>query len=227
MKKPRRVSLFRSPQGPYLSTLLGEYPWLEHAFGTAVAPPPSDSLLLKQIHSDRVLEASAARRGGEVEGDALVTAEAGSAIAVKTADCVSILMVDPRNRAIAAVHAGWKGTLAAIAARALEKMAALYGTRAADVRAAFGPSIGPCCFEVGPEVAVLFQALFPERADLSRQTTLDLREANRRVLAAAGVPTAQIDAQPPCSCCAGPQFYSWRRDHLKGERMFSRICLKR
>jgi polyphenol oxidase len=216
------VSIVKTPEGLYRSTLLSELAWVSHAFGTAAAHPRPGYLLLHQIHSASVLEARDCAPG--VDGDALVTREPGVAVAVKTADCVPLLIADPVTGAVAAVHAGWRGTLSNIAAAAVARLADLYGSRPADLIAALGPSIGLCCFEIGPEVAPEFRPLFPKRTDLDRQTKVDLREANRRQLVAAGLAPARIDDKPPCTYCGGPEFYSWRRDRQTGQRMFSVIA---
>ena len=119
---------------------------------------------LRQIHSDIVhrVDASAAGTEEVAGGDALVTREPGCLLAIQTADCVPILLADGKQRAIAAIHAGWRGTLRRIAAKALGRMQMEFGTRPQDVVAALGPSIGRCCYEVGDEVAREFQAQFPE-----------------------------------------------------------------
>jgi len=148
----------------------------------------------------------------------------GSLIGVHTADCVPVLLVDRRNRAIAAVHAGWRGTVAVIPARTLEAMRERYGTLPEDVEAAIGPAIAACCFEVGPEVAAKFGDLFPERSDLGRRTHVDLHEANRRILSAAGVPPEAIYvARHLCTRCHGGEFCSYRRDRERAGRMVSSI----
>lgn len=89
--------------------------------------------------------------------------------------------------------------------------------------AVFGPSIGPCCFEVDPDAGQQFQSIFPERSDLGRRAAIDLREANRRFLIQAGLAQANIAVDAPCTCCGGAEFYSWRRDHIQGQRMFAAI----
>ncbi len=215
------MSIVRSPRGYYISTLLSGLEWVEHSFGTAIASPAPGYKLLHQIHSARVLEARECGPG--VEGDALITRDHGVFIGVKTADCVPLLIADPIQRAVAAVHAGWRGTLSGIAATAITSMGEAFGSRPEDLVAAIGPSIGVCCFEVGPEVAVEFGGIFPERGDLLQKTKLDLREANLRQLLAAGVRGSQIDTDPPCTCCGGAEFYSWRRDRILGQRMFAAI----
>jgi len=217
------VSLSVNQAGFYTSSLLQEEPWLDHVFGTAVAQPETGYLFLKQIHSTLVLDAAAWTPG--LEGDGLTTNQPGLRIAAKSADCVPLLLADPVHRAVAAVHAGWKGTLHAIAARAVDALHARYGAQPENLLAAFGPSIGPCCFQVGPEVASQFKTLFPERYDLDQSTNLDLRLANHRILTRAGLLPHHIDAAPPCSLCGGPAFFSYRRDKTEG-RMFAVIHIR-
>lgn len=218
------MSIVRHPSGHYSSTLLAQYAGLYHAFGTAAAAPPGGYATLQQIHSARVVEACVP--GEPDEGDALITAEAQVRVAVKTADCVPLLLFDPRRKAVAAVHAGWRGVVQDIAAAAVEAMARRYGTRPEDLAAAVGPAIGGCCFEVGPEVAEQFRRIFPERGDLDRQTNVDLEEAVARQLRAAGVQDQQIDRGAPCTYCGGQEFFSWRRDRVLGQRMFAVIGLE-
>ena len=146
-----------------------------------------------------------------VEADALVATTAGSAVGVLTADCVPILFSDGEGR-VAAAHAGWRGTVAGVAAAALEKLV-VSGARRERVRAALGPSIGPCCFEVGEEVAAAFESLAP--ASIVRgpgKPHVDLRRANRDLLMAAGLGSEQIDATAPCTYCERERFFSYRRD---------------
>ena len=152
-------------------------------------------------------------------------------LAVKTADCLPILLADPRVKIVAAVHAGWRGSSAGIAIRGVEAMARLHGSRPEDIRAAFGPSIGVCCFEVGPEVAAQFSAWFPERNDLDRKTRIDLPAANRRQLICAGLRPERIAHRAPCTVCGGTlpgggEFHSWRREHQTGVRMHSLIWIR-
>ncbi|MBI5280573.1 MAG: peptidoglycan editing factor PgeF [Candidatus Solibacter usitatus] len=218
------MSIVKASPDSFASTLLSQFDWLHHAFLTSAAQAPPGVLLLHQIHSSTVLEAPACTPASE--GDALVTRQAGVQLGVKTADCLPILIADPVTRCAAAVHAGWRGTLSNIAAAAVSRLYSLYGALPAHLHAAFGPSIGPCCFEVGPDVAPLFHPLFPERSDLHQQTRIDLRQANLRQLLAAGLQTAHIDPLPPCTFCGGPDFHSWRRDRNPAARMFSVIALR-
>jgi YfiH family protein len=118
---------------------------------------------LRQIHSDVVHRVEARTASAEApQGDALITQDRGLLLVVQTADCVPILLADTRKRAVAAIHSGWRGTLRRIAEKALGRMRMEFGTRPEDVIAAVGPSIGRCCYEVGPDVAKEFGAQFPE-----------------------------------------------------------------
>jgi hypothetical protein len=118
---------------------------------------------LRQIHSDIAHRADQSKDSDVAytpRGDALFTCERGVLLAVRTADCVPILLADTKRRAVAAVHAGWRGTLLRVAEKTLGRMRMEFGTQAEDVIAAFGPAIGRCCYEVGTEVAKEFQAQF-------------------------------------------------------------------
>lgn len=119
---------------------------------------------LHQIHSDipHRVDATLAESKDAPQGDALFTREPGFLLAVQTADCIPILLADTRLRAVAAVHAGWRGTLRRIAAKTLGRMQMEFGTRPEDVIAALGPGIGCCCYEVGEDVAREFNAQFPQ-----------------------------------------------------------------
>jgi YfiH family protein len=118
---------------------------------------------LRQIHSDAThrVDSMTANAKDALHGDALFTREPGFLLAVQTADCIPILLADTKHRAVAAIHAGWRGTLARIAAKTLGRMHMEFGTSPKDVFAALGPGIGRCCYEVGEEVARDFDAQFP------------------------------------------------------------------
>jgi polyphenol oxidase len=189
--------------------------WLIHGFGTRLSSIPTDSVTtVKQIHSANCIFAEG-RTGNLGQGDALLDNTPGKALAVKTADCVPILLADERLRAVAAVHAGWRGTVAGIAQRAVESMRQRFGTDPADLSAALGPAIGGCCYEVGPEVAAHFGQ--PQRA------RIDLIEANRRQLLAAGLAARRIHSACLCTMCHADEFHSYRRDGDVAGRMYSFI----
>ncbi len=202
----------------YRSRSFAAFDWLEHGFGTRLSPgfaAGAEVSTLKQIHSAICVQASAGGCLGE--GDALVTSVPGRPVSVRTADCLPILMADERQRTVAAVHAGWRGTIQGIVACAARMLG-----RAEDLHVAIGPGIGHCCFEVGPEVAGQFRELFPERADLAARTSIDLVEANRRQLIRAGVPPSRIYPASLCTVCRG-EFHSFRRDREQAGRMVSMI----
>ena len=218
------MSFLETREGGFLSTLLAEAGGAEHLFGTAVFTPPSPWLALRQVHSARLVEAGQWREG--LEADGLAGAGAPVRLAVKTADCVPLLLYDPRRRAVAAIHAGWRGTVQQIGLAAVRFLAERFGSHPPDLLAALGPAIGGCCYEVGPEVAVQFRDWFPERNGLDRRAKIDLREALRRQLVAAGVEPARIDVAEQCTCCGGARFHSWRRDGAQAGRMISVIGLR-
>lgn len=210
----------RTAKGVIQSDLLGGFPWLLHGFGTRHSGDwPGEYASLKQIHSDKVLIAS--QPGGCIgEGDALVTSRPGTRIGIRTADCAPLIFVDPVRRAVAAAHAGWRGTVSEIAKRTLERMKFQFGSEPADVHAAIGPCIGPCCFQVGREVASQFERYFAGAANL---THIDLAEANIRQLQEAGVPLDQIARSGQCTMCNATLFHSFRRDKHEAGRLVSAI----
>jgi YfiH family protein len=194
---------------------LDAFAWLVHGFGTRNADIPglfANLATLKQIHSSTCLPAGG-RAGLIGEGDALLENTPGAVVAIKTADCLPILLIDERRRAVAAVHAGWRGTAAGIAQRAIEAMHERFGSDGAGLHAAIGPGIGECCFEVGPEVAVQF--------GLTGTVHLNLALENRRQLLEAGVTPERIYASKLCTRCLSEDFHSFRRDREASGRLFS------
>jgi YfiH family protein len=176
----------------------------------------ADVLLLKQVHGARVV---AVRDGmtlpsQRTEADAFVSDSTTVAVAVRAADCVPLLMADARTGAVAAVHAGWRGTAARVAVAALDALTREFAVRPADVVVAIGPSIGPCCYEVGSELVDAFAAAGHERHLIDRwfatpppprgsqeraRLRLDLAGANRDQLVLAGVPEARIYLSGLCT----------------------------
>ncbi len=220
------VAFFRSPEAIWQAALLARCEWLEHGFGTRQTVWDASGRLAsaKQIHSARCLYAPAP--GRLAEADALVTDRPGLLLGVRTADCLPLLVADPEHRAVAAIHAGWRGLVAGILAEALRRMAERFGSRPEALLVAVGPAIGPCCYEVGPEVAAQFRELFPERKDLSGRTRLDLAEAARRQLCALGVGEERLAVAGICTRCRAEEFYSWRRDGPRTGRMLSVIGIR-
>jgi YfiH family protein len=147
--------------------------------------------------------------------DAVMTGVAGLGLSVLTADCVPILMIAPARRVAVAVHAGWRGTLAGIAAAAIESACATFGLRAQDLWASLGPAVGGCCYEVDAEIGGSLESRWgamPEAwSRAGSKGRLDLRRANRRLLLGAGLPAEQINEVGPCTACAESDFFSHRR----------------
>jgi YfiH family protein len=154
------------------------------------------------------------------QADGLCTDRGDVALAVFVADCIPAFVADPRTGAFAAVHAGWRGTLAGILPAAVRALGAHFGSRASDLRVALGPAIGPCCFEVGPEVVEAFEAGLPgaRAADVivgglgGGKGHIDLKRVNVLLLERAGLDPAAIDAGPECTSCDRARFFSYRRD---------------
>jgi YfiH family protein len=208
---------YKDPSGVYRARPLDALPWLVHGFATRWTGSfgsCANLATLKQIHSDTCIEAGG-RHGVLGQGDALLENTPGALVGVKTADCLPILLVDDRRRVVAAVHAGWRGTLQRIAPKAVGRMFAVFDTRPGDLRAAIGPGIGECCFEVGAEVA----EQFGRRAN--GKVKLDLTAINRAQLRECGIPDERIYAARLCTFCRGEEFHSYRRDREKAGRMLS------
>ena len=206
---------YRDSENIYRIAELDPFPWLVHGFGTRLADIPAAFTQLatvKQIHSSACVAAEG-RTGVLGEGDALLENRPGGVVAVKTADCIPILLVDERLRAVAAVHAGWRGTAARIVSEAVAAMGRRFGTRAPDLHAAIGPGIGKCCYEVGAEVAAQFGG--------QGRGHIDLADANRRQLEEAGVTGRRIYASNLCTMCREEEFFSFRRDQDATGRMYS------
>jgi len=206
---------------------------------------------LRQVHSDVIhqIESPSAQA---LCGDALMTNRPGLLLAVQTADCVPILLVDTKNRAAAAVHAGWRGTLKRIAAKTLGRMRMAFGTRPRDVIAALGPAIGQCCYEVGPEVTRAFASQFVQAEDWfdpfetgeepnplqwlsmmppghpapAKKSRLNLTAANTWQLTDAGVPPSQVVASPSCTACRADLMFSYRREGARTGRLMGVVGIR-
>lgn len=199
------------------SPVLESLNWLEHGFGTRESHLDQPSMAsLKQIHSNVTLVGY--RPGCVGEGDALVTAVPGVAVSIRTADCYPILLADAETRAVAAIHAGWRGTAAGVVRSALARMRNEFGTDPRNVYAAIGPGIGGCCYSVGLEVARQF--------GLHAAGKLDLAVENRTQLLAAGLAPDRIGTMGACTFCNPSQFFSWRRDRDSAGRMISFIRIR-
>ncbi|MBA2705720.1 MAG: peptidoglycan editing factor PgeF [Blastocatellia bacterium] len=155
--------------------------------------------------------------GDTVYCDAIVSDAPAVMAGVKTADCVPILIGDSQTGAFAAVHAGWRGTVAEVATKALARMVNDYKTKPKDVVVAIGPAAGACCYEVGSEVIDAFGKRFANSADLFNPTNedhacVDLIKANRAQLTTVGVNEEKIYSAPLCTMCRTDLFFSYRRE---------------
>lgn len=201
------------------------------------------TVTLRQVHSavvlpirseDGVFEGRLQTADGRavLEGDGAVTALPGVMLGVQTADCVPVLIADVNQRVVAAIHAGWRGTVAQIVEKAVGTMREVYGSRPEDMVAAVGPSIGSCCYTVGEEVRSGFGSQFGYADALFRTTgdgqmRLDLWEANRRQLLDAGVRAESITVMGECTACTisrgERKYFSHRAEHGFTGRMMSVI----
>jgi hypothetical protein len=220
-------------------------------FQSALDASDADLIPLKQFHSAVVHffeQAPAEAR----RGDASFTNKAGLLLGIQTADCVPILLVDPKKRAVAAVHAGWRGTLARIAGKTVGEMRMKFGCKPADILAALGPAIGGCCYEVGTELVTEFTSQFADAEDYfdelrtgeepnplqwlnmmppghqppPQNVRLDLRKANRAQLVAAGLRDANIFVSDLCTACHTDLLFSYRKEGERSGRLFSAIGVR-
>ena len=201
-----------------------------HGFATPENPPkiPPLPIRVRQVHGCEVLEVSATTPSPAGEADALIAMSPGIAVGIATADCVPILLTTANAQAVAAIHAGWRGTLANIAAAvvtALEER----GVPATHLEAAIGPAIGPCCFEVEDEFRTRFVDAFGQEAQGFWQPgrdghgTLDLPRLNQMLLERAGIPAAAIQQTGVCTYCGDSPYASYRRDRDSAGRQISWI----
>jgi polyphenol oxidase len=206
---------------------------------------------VRQIHSDLIHCVSQIPRE-PLSGDGLITNTAGILLAVLTADCMPVILVDAKRHAVGVFHAGWRGTMKRIVEKGVGEMQRWFGTRPADIRAAIGPGIRGCCYQVGPEVQAEFgsqfdyaDALFretkdrdeihekypllfltaraPGHSELPKKIFLDLGEANRRQLLSAGVPAKNVGDLGLCTSCRADLFFSHRREMGVTGRMMAAV----
>jgi YfiH family protein len=209
---------------------------------------------MKQIHSAVVHRVSAPPRE-PLAGDGTITDTPGLLLAIKAADCVPVLVADVMRRVVGAFHAGWRGTAARIVEKGVGEMRRQFGSEPRDLRAAIGPSIRRCCYQVGPEVRAEFDSQFPYSADLFEEIFdahaihvrypmlfltarapghgelgpelhLDLVEANRRQLEDAGLGAEHISIVDACTACDTTRFFSHRAEFGKTGRMMAAIGIR-
>jgi hypothetical protein len=200
----------------------------------AVGGDVSNLRRIKQVHGRTVYAVrpgEPALQGTPPDADAVVSGTPGDVLAVQVADCVPLLLADPRTGAVAAVHAGWRGSAAGIAAATIETLAREFDVRPADLIAAVGPSIGACCYEVGPELVDAFRESGASEEQLAHWFTrtqagslrLDLWAVNRDQLIGAGVPPAQIHTSGLCTQTHATVFDSYRAQGPNAGRMAALI----
>jgi polyphenol oxidase len=204
---------------------------------------------LRQIHSD-IIHAVNSVPNEPIFGDGLLTATPGLLLAIQTADCFPLILVDVKRRAVGVFHAGWRGTAKRIVEKGVGEMFRRFGSRARDLHAAVGPGIQGCCFEVGEEVRMMFESQFdyaaelfhevkesdevrekypllfltaraPGHGELPPKIFLDLAEANRRQLLAVGVPAKNIEVSKFCTKCSNDLLFSYRAEKGKTGRQLS------
>ncbi len=218
----------------------GKYEGLLHGFmgrrgGRSIGPyaglnmsyrVSDDPKVVSQNVCDVEVKDKKLKEAGEADG--MMTATADVYLGVLTADCVPLLFVAPKQKLVAAVHAGWRGTLAGIAEKAVKLFNSRYGVEANELEVALGPSIGACCYEVKDDVAGPLLKRWGDIAKLSIQTGngemyLDLRQLNHDVLAQAGIPAKNIFQVGPCTSCSPSDFFSYRRERSETGRQISFI----
>ncbi len=207
---------------------------------------------LRQIHSSLIRRVTADDINTSLKGDGLMTGQPGVLLGIQTADCIPVLVADRKNRAVAAFHAGWRGTLARIVENGVGRMRLEFGSRPEHLIAAIGPGIGQCCYSVGDEVRQQFESQFiyapelfrevydsdpvkekypmlfltaraPGHSELGPGMHLDLVEANRRQLLAAGLKKGSIFVTGLCTGCNTDRFFSHRIEKGFTGRMMSVI----
>jgi YfiH family protein len=219
---------------------LGHVPWdprphveeNRRRFLTALGIRPDHLATVAQIHSAEfhIIKTRADQWNPHTRGDALATAEPGVALAVQVADCFPVLISDPRAGVIAAVHAGWRGSLARILERTLKGLQSHLNTHPADTLVAIGPGIRSCCYEVGLEVASAFELGFPgvhlctPRPEEEGRFLLDLPRALSIQVLEAGVPLENLFDLGLCTHCNPHEFFSHRGEGPRAGRMMGVIC---
>ncbi|MGA2427519.1 MAG: peptidoglycan editing factor PgeF [Candidatus Acidiferrum sp.] len=220
-------------------------------FLAALGAPDLTLISLHQIHSDLVRSFDAAP-AKQCKGDASATNCAGLLLGVRTADCAPVLVVDPKKRVVAAIHAGWRGTLQRIVTKTIGQMQMEFGCRPQDLLAAIGPTIGGCCYEVGTEVASAFAAKFANASEFfdelrtgdepnplqwlnmmppghqspPNKVLLDLKKANRLQLLEAGVREENIFVTELCTSCAVERLFSYRKEGAASGRLMGVVGIR-
>jgi len=188
---------------------------------TALGLDPKTVAIPLQCHSDHI---EVVAEPGEYENsDALITNRADLPLVVSVADCLAVILFDPVKHVLAVVHAGWRGTARTIAAKSVVLLTEKFGVSAKDLVAFLSPCAGPCCYEVGHEVADVFAKEHVRQRD--GRLYFDLKKANADQLLMSGVPEANIEVSPSCTICNPDLFHSFRRDGSRSGRMMAVACL--
>lgn len=209
--------------------------------------PPAAFVSLRQVHSDIIHQVNSVP-GETLTGDGLLTTTPGLLLAIQTADCLPVILADAKRRAVGVFHAGWRGTVKRMVEKGVGEMQRWFSSRPGDLKAAIGPGIHSCCYEVGEEVREKFEMQFsyaaslfyevkesdpvrekypllflsaraPGHSVLPKKIFLDLVEANRQQLLAAGVPAKSIEASPLCTNCRTDLLFSYRAEKGRTGRM--------
>jgi polyphenol oxidase len=177
-----------------------------------------------QVHGKEILLAD---KGGKNSGyDALITNSKNVFVAVGVADCCPVLIYDAKQKAVAAVHAGWRGTVQNIVSLTLKKMKEEFGTEGKNCFAYIGTCISECSFEVGEEVAAEFDRSFARYDELRKKYFVDLKNANKKQLTDFGVPDNQIEVSPYCTVLHNENYFSYRKEGKESGRMLAVIGMK-
>jgi hypothetical protein len=183
---------------------------------------------MRQVHGDNIVEVKDKKLKEAGEADGMITGERDLYLAVLTADCVPLLFVAPKQKLVAAVHAGWRGSLAGIAEKTVRLFKTQYDVDANELEVALGPSIGVCCYEVKDDVTVPLMKKWGKLTTASifvreGKSFVNLRRLNRDILRASGVPGNRLFQAGPCTSCAGDEFFSYRRERSETGRQMSLI----
>ncbi|GET27469.1 peptidoglycan editing factor PgeF [Prolixibacter sp. NT017] len=194
------------------------------------------SASVAKINSEALSWTDEIRRENLNETDALITDKPNICIAVKTADCIPVLLYDPQRKAAAAIHAGWRGTVGRIVSRTIEAMKQEYGTQPEDLIAGIGPGIGPTVYQIGPEIVQIVHEQLEKNHDLiqylvsknEHQKTphLNLWKANYIQLLKSGIPEKNIEVAELCTFTYREDFYSARRDGAATGRLATGIMIR-
>lgn len=185
----------------------------------------------KQIHSDIVNKVTKDNIGNIIDGDAIITNEKNVPLLILTADCVPVVLVDTKNKAVGLAHAGWRGTYSKICKKTLEAMKANYNTNSQDVIAIIGPSIGSCCYEVSYDLVDKFNKLFTNTDEKiytikNNKYYLDLWKINTYTLEEFGVSKSNIINMNICTSCNCDKFFSYRKHNQTPKRIGTFIEIK-